>query len=68
MKSRSDFNEGYYCAVATLIRMNGGVADSDARELARAGGDLSHADHDDRSLILLSVPELALTKKEGAKP
>lgn len=41
------WKSGYFCAVGLLIRMNGGVPDTDARELFRAGGRTDGADQDD---------------------
>lgn len=46
MKRKNDFERGYFCAVATLIRMDGGVC-TQARELFRDGGDPTKADPQD---------------------
>lgn len=48
--ARSVFAVGYFCAVATLIRMEGAVT-TEARELFRCGGDPTRADDYDQKLF-----------------
>lgn len=50
------FTEGYYCAVAALIKSHG--AGTEARELARMGGELGLADPEDYRTIVAAFPEL----------
>jgi hypothetical protein len=45
-----DRNKGYYCAVATLLRMEGCVG-TQIKALFRAGGDLDGIDEDDLQLF-----------------
>ena len=43
MSKRNDFERGFFCAVATMIRMDGHV-ETQARELFGMGGEPANAD------------------------
>ncbi|KGG87678.1 hypothetical protein P245_19700 [Comamonas thiooxydans] len=47
---QDDFSRGYFCAVATLLRMEGG-ANTDVRDLFRCGGNPELADEEDKQLF-----------------
>lgn len=64
-----DFARGYFCAVATLIKMNGIKAvEPDAKELFKGGGDPSFADTVDQTVFIeagLMPPYLEIRSPEA---
>jgi len=46
-----EWERGYFCAVAALIRMNDGLADTTAIDLFKAGGKPDNADECDKTLF-----------------
>ena len=49
-QAQNDFSRGYFCAVATLLRMEG-RANTDVRDLFRCGGKPELADEEDKQLF-----------------
>lgn len=64
----NDWDSGYYCAVASLLRKEG-VVDTNIRELFGEGGDPSKADPVDRNLFIyhgLMKSKAKTNESEGA--
>ena len=49
-QAKDDFSRGYFCAVATLLRMEGG-ANTKVRDLFGCGGNPDLADEEDKRLF-----------------
>lgn len=64
-----EWERGYFCAVAALIRMNDGLADTTAIDLFKAGGKPDRADECDKALFheagLLPNVQVDLPPKKG---
>lgn len=49
-QAKNDFSRGYFCAVATLLRMEG-AANTYVSDLFRCGGNPEQADEEDKQLF-----------------
>ena len=55
----SDFNRGYFCAIAKLVKIEG-LASAAAKELFNAGENPARADDDDYKLELAQIQQCVL--------